>query len=541
MGEIKKILTKKKLQIFFLFYLLLVLPLLSPLAQNISWERALCIILINVVFASSLLVLSLFLTSKGEKIVYSLLLVVSILPGTIFLGYLLFARVLLEQNSVTSLFETNPEESKEFLMYYLNTWLVLGVSAYALFPAIMIVFMRSFRRLSIRKYKPIFVISLILIISIIFIPKLSRSVYFINFYETFISYKIQMIDENEKIAEREHFDYQIINAVNDTIPQTIVIVIGESLTRNHMQLYGYGRHTNPLLEAKGDSIKVYSDVVSPQVHTIPVMRSLFSFIEPDNPKFITEKPSLFEIFNRAGYDTYFISNQPFGTRIQNSYDVLLRLAKHKYDLSSANKHDEVVFDQLNMVLDKETGSNKLIIIQLIGNHMAYKFRYPPQFGRFDNIKDHFIENKDYVGEEEKKIIDEYDNSVLYNDFIIDQVMNSLIAKGGEKTAMIYLSDHGEELYDFRSFAGHAYEKASAYMCEIPFILWMSDKFAAGRDDIYIDVNRSYSTADFIYSLSNLAGLIYIDYDESRSIFSTEFTPRERFIGAIPYDDLIVNK
>ena len=60
------------------------------------------------------------------------------------------------------------------------------------------------------------------------------------------------------------------------------------------------------------SLLVYQDVISPQVHTIPVLRSILTLADRDNLDYITEKPSMFELFNRAGYETHFISNQPFG-------------------------------------------------------------------------------------------------------------------------------------------------------------------------------------------------------------------------------------
>ena len=511
------------------------------MAQNISTGEAFAIIVINTLLFLSILALTLFMSSKTEKIICSVILVISILPGTIFLGYLLFAHVLLERNSITSLFETNPEESKEFLVYYLNTWIVLGVSFYALLPAVMVGLMRSFKKLSIHAHKKLFFVSLTVVLAIVFIPKLSQSVYFINFYNTFISYKIRIKKEHIGITNRQKMPYEVRSTVSDSIPQTLVVVIGESLTRSHMQIYGYGRPTTPLLSAKGDSISVYKDVVSPQVHTIPVIRSVFSLADNCNTSYFIEKPSLFELFNRAGYDTYFISNQAFGGRMGTSYDVLLNLAQYKYDLSSENKHDEVVLDNLTKALETKYNKNRLIVIHLIGNHMAYKFRYPPQFAKFDNKKDHFIEQKEYIDNMVEDAIDQYDNSVLYNDYVVNKIMNLLIEKGGNKTAMIYFSDHAEELFDYRKFAGHAYEKLSPYMCEVPFILWTSNDFMHQRTDLEINTSRSYSTGDFLYSISNLAGIEYQDYDSSRSLFSTEFTPRERFIGEVSYKDLVVKR
>jgi len=536
-AKIVHIFRRKKLQLFFLFYVSLILPLLSPLAQNIPLKGVGMMLFINTALFLAISVFSFFLTPRGEKILYTLLLIFSTIPGAMFLGYLIFARVLLEQNSITSLFETNPEESKEFVLHYFNMWVIVGVTIYIIIPILMIWRMKSYRPLKIKRYKTIFAISLITILAIVFVSRLSQSVYFVNFYNTFASYRIRLYNENVAIEKRQHIDYSVEKVQVTDIPQTVVVVIGESLTRRHMQLYGYKRNTNPLLSAKKDSIYVYADVISPQVHTIPVIRSVLSFIDKEHPEHFVTKPSMFELFNRAGYDTYFISNQAFGGKFGTSYDALLNLADNKYDLSTLKKHDEVTLIKLQEILSQKTDKDRFIIIHLIGNHMAYKFRYSASFEVFNSEKDGFVKETSYINTEAVKSIDEYDNSVLYNDYVISQMID-LISSKCPNSVMVYFSDHGEELYDYRKFAGHAYEKVSTYMCEIPFIVWMSKGFKGNRPDLSINTNRPYSTDDFIHSISNLSGITYEDYDESRSIFSPQFNPQKRFVGDIPYNELI---
>lgn len=534
------VLGRKKVQLFFLFYVLLILPLLTPLAQNIPWREATSILCINTLLFFAISLFSFFLKPRAEKILYTVLLIFAMIPGAMFLGYLIFARVLLEQNSITSLFETNPEESREFMMHYFNIWVIAGVIAYVVIPVIMIWKMKSYKPLTIKRYKILFGVSLTVILCIVFISRLGQSVYFINFYNTFASYKIRLYNENKAIARRQTIPYEVTLKQDVSQPQTLVVVIGESLTRNHMQLYGYGRSTNPLLSAKKDSICVFTDVVSPQVHTIPVIRSVLTFTERGDYDYFTTKPSVFELFNRAGYNTYFISNQPFEGNFKSSYHTLLELARHTYDLTPKKEHDGVVLDKLQEIMKSDTLQNKLIVIHLIGNHMAYKFRYPSNFSVFDNKEDHFIQATNYLNKEAQQAIDEYDNSVLYNDFVIANIID-VLNKASDDAAMVYFSDHGEELYDYRNFAGHAYEKVSAYMCEVPFILWLSPDFMKNRPDLHIDTKRPYSTVDFIYSISNLAGLEYIDYNSQRSMFSKDFIPNSRYVGDIPYEVLLQRK
>jgi len=539
MKEVLNILKQKKLQFFFLFYILLLVPILCPLAQNLNFFDKIAIFAVCGLLFAAISVLSLFIDSKAEKTIYAILLAISIIPGSIYLAYLLFAGVLLEQNSVTSLFETNPEESREFVAHYLSLWVIAGVLVYAAIPIIMICLMKPFERLSKRKHTLLFISSIVVILAVISINQLSRSVYFINIYKTFISYKIRTTNEIKTIRERQSETYEVTAINQDNVPQTIVVVIGESLNKHHMSLYGYGRETNPLLSAYGDSLIVYNDVVSPQVHTIPVMRSLLSMTERKNTDYFTTKPSLYELFNRAGYNTYLISNQEFSEECKSSYDILLTLAKKKYNLAPYRQHDDIVLPVLDSVLNMNNGNNinKLILIHLIGNHMAYEFRYPKEFIVFNNKKDSFVVQKPYMDINDVRTIDKYDNSVLYNDYLIHSIIRSLQNHHVENTAMIYFSDHAEELYDYRKFAGHAYEKVSPAMCEIPFMIWMSPSYRQRRNDLVFEANRPYSTADFIYSISDIAGLGYKDYDDSRSLFSKKFVERERLVGSKKYEEI----
>lgn len=531
MSNILKTLGKKKLQFLFLFYILLILPLLSPLAQNITREDVFLILIVNSLIFIAISILSVFFSPKFEKVAYSLLLTISLIPSAIFIAYLLFAHVLLQQNSVISLFETNPEESKEFIANYLNPWIIVGVLIYVLIPIIMIWKMKCVNPLNIKNHKWAFILPLVCIAILVSISHLSRSIYFLDFYKTFASYKIRLASEEKKISARQSTVYPVSIATADSVPQTIVVVIGESLTRHHMSLYGYPRNTNPLLSKMDNNLMVYKDVISPQAHTIPVIRSVFSLADNSHPEYFTTKPSLFELFNRAGFETYFISNQPFGGKHKTSYDVLLNLAQKTYSLNSLKKHDDVVLSELDSILTNKDKKNQLIVIHLIGNHMAYEFRYPSNFKLFDYTKDNAIADAKFRNKYAKEMIDKYDNSVAFNDFVIASIIKSLSDK--EKAMMIYFSDHGEEVYETRDFAGHAYEKVSNYMCEIPFLVWISNK--ERFKNLTFDTQRGYSTEDFVYSLSDVASLEYKDFDCSRSLFSKDFAKKERFVGNHSYE------
>jgi heptose-I-phosphate ethanolaminephosphotransferase len=173
----------------------------------------------------------------------------------------------------------------------------------------------------------------------------------------------------------------------------------------------------------------------------------------------------------------------------------------------------------------------------MGNHVAYKFRYPASFDHFNSVGSAEPDAEYGLPASARSMVNQYDNSVRYNDYLIASMLD-LLSKQYEPSVMLYFSDHGEEVYDFRDFAGHSYEKTSVYMCEIPFIFWMSGEYEKKRKDLVFHENRPYSTADLLYSLSDIAGLNYEGYDGSRSLFSPQFAVRERFVGDLPYESVI---
>ena len=196
-----------------------------------------------------------------------------------------------------------------------------------------------------------------------------------------------------------------------------------------------------------------------------------------------------------------------------------------------------MLESLKQALREQTGKPKLIVLHLMGSHIAYKYRYPETFEHFNHSR-HPIGRRDIqLTADAKTVIDQYDNSVRYNDYLL-ALMIDMLANEKKTSAMLYFSDHGEEVYDLREFAGHAYEKVSSYMCEIPFILWMSDEYRRQRNDLVFDTKRPYSTVDVLYSLSDLGGLRYQGYDTSRSIFSMQFASRPRIVGQIPYESVV---
>jgi len=277
---------ERKWQLIFLLYLLLFVPAISLIAQNIPTGALIPGILISIGLVSLIFILTSFMTTRGIRIFYSFLLALTFIPGSILFGYLLFAKVLLSEGSLMTLFETNAYESKEFIVHYMNPWVTLGIATYVLIPVVFIFKIKNVVCHRIGEHKKTFAVCLSLLCLLLTLEPVAQRIYFVDFYRVFADYKIRTAMEEKAVTIRQEqpFDVSVVNA---EAPQTLVVVIGESLARNHMSLYGYARNTNPMLSARKSSLKINRDVISPQVHTIPVMRSILTLADDEHPEYLT--------------------------------------------------------------------------------------------------------------------------------------------------------------------------------------------------------------------------------------------------------------
>ncbi|MFC4721530.1 phosphoethanolamine transferase [Geojedonia litorea] len=330
--------------------------------------------------------------------------------------------------------------------------------------------------------------------------------------KSYVQYQNQVKSFNDFNNEEK-----IIQTKVHTDNDVIVIILGESATRKHMGIYGYPRETTPNLNRRSDSLIVYRNVISSHVYTTESIYDILTLSNYERPQ---ASNSLLDYLKNSGYKVYWLSNQrPVGfhdnlvSRLASAADESFFLSYN--DFRHVTLLDEVLLPKLNDRLSHH--GKKVIFIHLIGNHYAYDKRYPEQFAKFTSEE----MNK------KNKFIDSYDNSILYNDFIVSEIIKAVDLKA-QKSAVIYLSDHGEEVYDIADFFGHFADKPTSSMYEVPFLVFMSETFQK-PDDFVIDESRAYMLDDFPHSLTHFMGIESELLDKDRSIFSASFKERKRMV------------
>jgi heptose-I-phosphate ethanolaminephosphotransferase len=364
-----------------------------------------------------------------------------------------------------------------------------------------------------------------------------QHVYFLDFFYSYFHYSNE-VKEFEKIVDARGGwgKLEVKNTIKGSLQKVFVVVIGESLTRNHMQLYGYSRNTTPSLRLEKDLL-VFKNVVSGATRTNESLKLALTFADNNHPDDYFKRPSIVDLFKMANVKTYWISAQNLTDRAGNLFGVIAKNADVLFRLGPEVKkgNDGAVLEPFEKALE-DTIESKVIFVHLSGNHIEYSDRYPSAFGYFhDSTGIRTSLSSPTINQ--LKYINDYDNSVMYNDYIVSSLLESLKKKDA-CSCLLYFSDHGDEVFDFRDVVGHhSIGIASRYMCEVPFMLWRSERYKKAVN-LDIDFNRPYDTEDLIYSISQLSGLSYADYDSTKSFFSKSFKSKERLVAGITYDSLL---
>ncbi|TYC14892.1 sulfatase-like hydrolase/transferase [Bizionia gelidisalsuginis] len=167
----------------------------------------------------------------------------------------------------------------------------------------------------------------------------------------------------------------------------------------------------------------------------------------------------------------------------------------------------------------------------------YKKRYPEAFNYFSGVN----ERTKFKTEYSKLKVNEYDNAVRYNDFVVRRIIE--MVKGENRSSfVVYFSDHGDEVFDTIDFVGHHGSKVTRPMHDVPFIAWFSERYKKENPALiaaaFKNVKQPYALEDFTHSFSDLIKVKFKGVDSTKSIFNKEFKVKTRQLrhGRF-YDDL----
>lgn len=254
-----------------------------------------------------------------------------------------------------------------------------------------------------------------------------------------------------------------------------VLVIGETARPDRWGVYGAARDTTPRLMARQGLI-AFTDAVSGAAATresVPMILTAHR---------AADAPSLPGAFRQAGFRTDFLSNQGAAGTHETPVAVLARESDgvqfvNAVDYRGRGALDGELLPRLRAVLARNA-PRQFIVLHTLGSHLNYAHRYPGEFERFKPALQPEQTPNVWNAEQSELLRNAYDNSVLYTDWLLDQVIGELQALGAEAT-LTFVADHGETLFDGRcGRAGHGFPAEVNY--RVPMLVWTSERWQAAH-------------------------------------------------------------
>jgi heptose-I-phosphate ethanolaminephosphotransferase len=242
------------------------------------------------------------------------------------------------------------------------------------------------------------------------------------------------------------------------IYKNVLIVIGESVNRRHMSLYGYSKPTTPFLQSIHPL--VFEAIAASNQTRLSIPLMLTSARVGTFESFFS-LPSLVTDARACGYETFWISNQGRSGPNDSPNGSIGKEADHEWWRQTVGAQpDGIVMARVRQALASQA-PRKAVFVHLIGSHLIYRYRYPEGFP-LRPVKD---------------VIDEYDESIRYTDTVLAQMYRVLPREG---SLFIYVADHGELIR--KSAAGieqgHGYSPAYKAEYEAPLVIWSAEPQAA---------------------------------------------------------------
>lgn len=359
-------------------------------------------------------------------------------------------------------------------------------------------------------YIHLFISLFIIVLTNCLVPSFSRPISERMPYS--IYYKIGMyLDEREIIAkDRNLFSG---NAVCNSDSLTVVLVVGESLRYDHLQLNGYARNTTPLLTKESNIVSFPNIYTEPCfTHTsIPHMLTRADSIYPERAY---NEQSFITLFKQAGYRTSWLANQEsVATYVyfMNECDTLIYANSGK-SLYIFDKWLDTDLLPLYKEELNEKSNNKFILLHTIGSHWWYNSHYTDSFEVFKpTIKSRVISSCS-----KEEMINSYDNTVLYTDYVLNEVIDELRSK---KAILIFLSDHGESLGEDGYFT-HGVDRPILHRPAC--FVWYSSSFKAAYpekiESLELNKMKHYRSDFLFHSILDAANIDTQYKEKSFSIF-----------------------
>ncbi len=461
-----------------------------------------------------------FLVASINKTIFTVITLITVFFSSITLYFIILYKIRIYLlDTFILLLQTNPHEARGVI----SIELIIMTISITLFTAVFLYkYNRIYSKVMFTRTK---VISIILLSPILLLLYFSRPVIPYAFL-----YAINMYNKFQTIINHPRTDISQLPSSFDEIKNkdlTIVFIIGEAARSDHFSINGYARETSPnLKKLQVISLPNIDSIYGVTNRAVPLMMTRAT---KDNEDVTYKENSFISLFNKHKFTTAWISNQDL---IDNSYSNIASFAneasikkqiiwskKDNKDFSVTNAAilDENMLPELDELL--KIKNRKLIVLHCMGSHWEFHKHYPVTFIKFTPI----CTTSNVSRCDRDELVNNYDNSILYADYFISQVIQRLMNK---YAIVIYCSDHGEFLGE-DGYYGHIPGIQRKEITNPAMFVWMSDEYKKRNPEKYSNLlknkNKHLPIYILFHSILDAASIQSEVVDNSLSIFSTVST------------------
>ena len=335
-------------------------------------------------------------------------------------------------------------------------------------------------------------------------------------------------------------------ATDETGPQGVVMILTDTLRRDHLPFYGYERDTAPVLGRMAAEGMLAEDALSQSTWTKLSVTSIFTSLYPTThtvrsfpDRLPASAQTLAEHFYAAGHATLGLSSIPFtgkATNMHQGYEEFHESSSLPRDLNAKTARHHV--DRLLPWLEEHRDGRFFVFLHVADPHSPYE-PYAPfdtAFGEEGDVEE-YVRQRDATGPftdnplmrrfgmpKTEDIVeagldpetyvalqrDAYDGSILGMDEQIGRVITQLEALGlRDKVLVGVVSDHGTEFLDHDDhFHGHT---VYGELNQVPMLLWGPGFVPPTR------IEPTVETLDLMPTVLELAGIEVRDQLQGQSL------------------------
>ncbi len=228
------------------------------------------------------------------------------------------------------------------------------------------------------------------------------------------------------------------NVQSESAPKDYILVIGESVRRDFLNVYGYPVKNTPFL-AQSKQVTIVNGLTSAAQNTAASLRLMLTW-----PKEKEWEPrydyNFISLAKDAGYRTVWLSNQGYSgidtpvTAIAKHADSTIFTTGESSTGSTAS--DLVLLKLLQSELDKDVSGSRLVVLHMMGSHSSACRR----------VKEMRMENSYRSSDKSYEELACYLSTIRLADQFLektDSMLKKYSAQSGRPFSILWFSDHGQ--------------------------------------------------------------------------------------------------